>query len=254
MSYEPPPPYGHPQQPPVVSGPPTQPFTAPPNQYAPPGFGQPAPLAQPPAKKSSPLKVLLITVASVLGGCLLLGGITAALGGGDDSTTVAPPKPADGAAEPAGEAKPKGAPVEESAEEDETFDVPVGSAITASRGGDTIEATLRSVKSHKSGCNSLGVDPDNGLFVVVDIVVTQRKGEGSVNPLDFTFVAADGTSAHGLSAAFSGCDEPSLDSADLRAGQKRAGKIAFDVNSKAGTLEWAPGGLGADTVGSWKTS
>jgi hypothetical protein len=83
------------------------------------------------------------------------------------------------------------------------------------------------------------------------VVVTQTKGKGSVNPLHFEFVAEDGTSANALSAAFSGCDEPSLAAADLRAGQKRAGKIAFDATMKAGTLEWTPDGLFGDVVGSW---
>ncbi|MBO3738735.1 hypothetical protein [Actinoplanes flavus] len=134
----------------------------------------------------------------------------------------------------------------------ETFGIPVGSVITHRDGGDVVTAVARSVKTYRQGCNSLDVDPEQGLYVVVDVLVTQSRGRGSVNPLDFTFVAEDGTSANALSAAFSGCDDPALAAADLRSGQKRAGKIAFDTGMKSGTVEWAPGGLGADTVGSWR--
>ncbi|MBB4754260.1 DUF4352 domain-containing protein [Actinoplanes lobatus] len=135
----------------------------------------------------------------------------------------------------------------------ETFGIPVGTAIVHQDGGDVTTAVVRSVKTHRQGCNSLDVDPKQGMYVVVDVLVTQTKGKGSVNPLDFTFVADDGTSANSLSSVFSGCDDPSLDATDLRAGQKRAGKIAFDAGMKAGAVEWAPGGFGADTVGSWTT-
>jgi hypothetical protein len=140
--------------------------------------------------------------------------------------------------------------------DDETFNLSVGSTITITGDdGSVAEATLRSVKSFEKGCNDLGPDPDNGRYVVFDVIVQQTKGTGSVNPLDFEFVADDGTSADSLSGVFSGCDEPSLTSTNsLRAGQKRAGKMAFDAGSKEGALEWAPGGLGADAVGSWTTS
>lgn len=256
MSYDPsgyPPqqPYGQ-QPPPVVSGPPApQPYQTP--QYAAPQYGAPGgQFPPPPVKKSSPLKILLITAGCVVAGCLVLGGIAVAVGGTGDKTTSSTPKAAGGAAKATGAAEDE--PGEEpTAEDGKSFNLPVGATITVADGGDVIEATLRSVKSFKKGCNSLGVDPEQGLYVVLDVVVEQTKGSGSVNPLDFTFVADDGTSNDALSSLFSGCDEPSLDSTDLRAGQKRAGKIAFDVNSKTGTLEWAPGGLGAETVGSWKT-
>ncbi|GAA0422174.1 hypothetical protein Aca07nite_09410 [Actinoplanes capillaceus] len=135
----------------------------------------------------------------------------------------------------------------------ETFGIPVGTTITHRDGRNVTTAVVRSVKAHREACNSLDVDPKQGMYVVVDVLVVQTKGKGSVNPLDFTFVADDGTSANSLSSMFSGCDDPSLDATDLRAGQKRAGKIAFDAGMKAGTIEWAPGGFGADTVGSWTT-
>jgi hypothetical protein len=138
--------------------------------------------------------------------------------------------------------------------EPKTFNVALGSTITLTGDhGGAFEGTIRSMKTYEKACTEFFPDPKNGVFVVVDVVVAQTKGTGRVNPLDFTFVADDGTTANALSAVFSGCDEPSLDSTNsLRAGQKRAGKIAFDATSSKGTVEWAPGGLGADSVGSWK--
>lgn len=126
--------------------------------------------------------------------------------------------------------------------------IALGATITLTGDdGSVAEVTLRSVKSFAKG-----LDPDNGLYVVFDVIVQQKAGAGSVNPLDFEFVADDGTSADSLSGVFSGCGEPSLASTDsLRAGQKRTGKMAFDVGSKKGALEWAPGG---DAAGSWTTS
>jgi hypothetical protein len=194
--------------------------------------------------------------AVVVGGLLVLccGGIGLAALTDDTSTTTAPTA-ATGTAgqEPTGDAEAGREPEAAPADDAGSFNVPAGSRIVHRDGGGTVQAVMRSVRTHRKACNSLDVEPENGLFVVVDVIVSQTKGKGSVNPLDFTFVAEDGTSANALSAVFSGCDEPSLAAADLRAGQKRAGKIAFDASMRAGTLEWAPGGLGSDTAGSWVT-
>lgn len=247
MTYEPPQYPSHPQQP----AQPPYGYGYPPPQPGQPMWQPPIPVV--PAKRWTGGRIALAVVGGVL--VLCCGGIGVAALTDDTTTTATSPTAAetagdqpDGAAQPAQELKK--APAEEPAGSD-TFNVPTGTKITHEDGGDTITAVLRSAKAHKKGCNSLDVDPENGVFVVVDVVVTQTAGEGSVNPLDFTFVAEDGTSANAVSAVFSGCDEPSLASADLRAGQKRAGKIAFDISMKKGSLEWAPGGLGADTVGSW---
>jgi hypothetical protein len=194
--------------------------------------------------------------AVVVGGLLVLccGGIGLAALTDDTSTTTAPTA-ATGTAgqEPTGDAEAGREPEAAPADDAGSFNVPAGSRIVHRDGGGTVQAVMRSVRTHRKACNSIDVEPENGLFVVVDVIVSQTKGKGSVNPLDFTFVAEDGTSANALSAVFWGCDEPSLAAADLRAGQKRAGKIAFDASMRAGTLEWAPGGLGSDTAGSWVT-
>jgi hypothetical protein len=232
-------PYGQPQH--------GQPYGQPPpygqQSYGAPPLGYP-PL--PPAKKqASPLKITLIVVGTVLAVCAGTAVVASIIGGDSD-------KPTAGAAATATKATPakEG---EEPAESGKTFDVPVGATITATaKDGSVVEATLRSVKSFQKGCGGFSPDPDNGLYVVVDLVVTQKKGNGDVNALNFEFVADDGTAANALSGSFSGCEDPALTSADLRAGQKRAGKIAFDATKKTGSLEWTPGGLFGEAVGSWK--
>ncbi|GIE32621.1 hypothetical protein Ait01nite_056660 [Actinoplanes italicus] len=246
MSYEPPPPPPY-QPPPPPHG---YGYGPVPPQPAPPGWGPPAPVKQTGGNR---------TVLAVVGGVLALccGGIGIAALSDDTPTTSTSTNAGDTVQETEGGAQgiqqQEKAPAEKPAKpvEADTFNVPAGSKITHQDGGSTVEAVMRSVKTYKKGCNSLDVDPENGLFVVVDVVVTQTKGKGSVNPLHFEFVAEDGTSANALSAVFSGCGEPSLASADLRAGQKRAGKIVFDVGMKAGALEWTPDGLPGEVAGSW---
>lgn len=257
MSYDPsghPPPHSQPQgwqqPPPVVSGPPGQPYGVPQQPWPPPQQFYPG-QAPPPPKKYSKTTLIVGAVSAVL---LLAAVVGAAANAGRKAKTEASGATTSTAkAEPADKTEPD-EPAEQ-ADDAKTFNTPVGATITVTDDGSVTEATLRSVKTFSKGCNSLNVDPENGLYVVFDVVVQQTKGAGSVNPLNFEFVGDDGTSANSIGGAFSGCDEPSLTSTNsLRAGQKRAGKMAFDTSSKKGALEWAPGGIGSDTVGSWKTS
>jgi hypothetical protein len=120
--------------------------------------------------------------------------------------------------------------------------------------GNVQEAVILSFKVRKNACNSFGGEPKNGSFLVADVRVTQKKGTGAVNPLFFTWVGEDGTTSSAIDGAFSGCATNTLDSTNaLRAGTKRAGQMVFDVSSSGGTVEYAPGGLGSEAVGSWKT-
>ncbi|GIE91784.1 DUF4352 domain-containing protein [Actinoplanes regularis] len=238
-----------PYQPPAYQ--PAQAFPPPPPMQ--PGWqpGQPvAPVPAfppPPGSRGRKGPAIVIVAAAVLAICV---GAVVADDDADPSSSAAvtPPETTVARAKAAPEKK-----TLEKAPETTTFDVAVGSTITSRDGKDVQTATLRSVKTFKKGCNSLDVNPEQGLYVVVDVLVTQKAGSGTVNPLDFEFVAEDGTTANALSSVFSGCAEPSLTASDLRPGQKRAGKIAFDAGMKAGAVEWSPGGFGSDTVGSWAT-
>lgn len=248
------PPYGQPQ-PPFVPGqaaPPPQAYGTPAPGYGPPAQGYapgPTGFLPPPApKKPSNTRAILIVVGALVALCVF-GAVGAAFTGGSEPKAKVKAPVAAATTKAADEAKPA-----DKQDTPDTYNVALGSTITITGGdGSEAEGTIKSAKTYKKACNSFLPDPENGVFVVVDVVVRQTKGSGTVNPLDFTFVAEDGTTANSLSAAFSGCDEPSLDSTNsLRQGQKRAGKIAFDATSSKGTVEWAPGGLGSESVGSWK--
>jgi hypothetical protein len=135
------------------------------------------------------------------------------------------------------------------------FDLKPGSTVTLTGDdGSVQETTIVSFKLHKGACSQFGTAPDNGAYLVAELRVEQKKGTGSVNPLYFNFVGADGTTSDAIGGAFSGCAKNDLGSTNsLRAGAKRSGQVAFDVKSAKGTVELTPG-MAADTVGSWRSS
>lgn len=250
MSYDPQQPY-QPQQPIPAYQPPGQ--QLPPPQFAPPGQGYqgwPPPPA-PPSKGWGAGKVTLAIVGGFLALCVI-GAVANAMNGDDKKTTVSGPA-ATGATKTPGTTKDT---ADEPDSGGKTFNVPAGSTMTVTApDGGVAEATLSNVKLHKGACGQFGADPDNGSYLIADVVVAQKKGTGSVNPLEFTFVAEDGTTSNALAGALSGCTKNSLDSTNsLRAGTKRSGQVAFDVKNAKGTVEYAPGGIGAEAVGSWKTN
>jgi hypothetical protein len=260
-----PPPYDPNQAPPVIGGPPVQPYA--PGPYPQPGqpygFPPPGPYPQPvpPKQGWSAGKTIAVVAAAFLGVCLI-GALGTALGGNNTKPAAGPvatqpPTPAKGEAavteEPTDEP-----PTEEPAEENEPaddagkFNLKPGTTLTWTDGDEVQNATLVSAKSRKGACNTFGGKPKNGLYLIVEVRVEQKKGVGSVNPLYFEFVGADGTTSSSIDGAFSGCAKNSLDSTNsLRAGTKRAGQLVFDVKSAKGTVELTPG-LISDTVGSWK--
>lgn len=135
------------------------------------------------------------------------------------------------------------------------FSLAPGTVMTLGGGHSVQEAVILSFKVFGAGCGAYGTDPKRGSYLVADLVVKQRKGTGAVNPLYFTFVGADGTTADSISGTFSDCGTTELGATNaLRAGSMRAGQVVFDVASPRGTVEYAPGGLGTEAVGSWTSS
>jgi hypothetical protein len=136
------------------------------------------------------------------------------------------------------------------------FGLAPGRVMTvAGAGGSVQDAVLLSFKVYGAGCGGYGIDPKRGSYLVADLLVQQRRGVGAVNPLYFTFVGDDGATADAISGTFSNCGRTELGAtSELRAGAKRAGQVVFDVGSPRGTVEYAPGGLGTEAVGSWKAS
>jgi hypothetical protein len=244
VSY-PPPPYG--QQPPQYGAqpyPPVQPYGAPP-----PGYTAPPP---PPKKPDKTLRAVLVGIACLLVFCVgaaVIAGISSNSAPDSDPVAAAPRT---GAAEPkAPRAKITKAPAGQ-AEDADQFDLKLGATAKFSDRDGAQSVTVKSVKSFKDGCSRFAPEPDNGLYVVVDVVVSVTEGSASINPLYFEWVGNDGTTANAISGAFSGCDKNNLTSANgVRAGRKRAGQIVYDVPSAKGSIEFSPDAFGSAEA-SWK--
>lgn len=205
MSYTPPPYSPGPQYPQQ----PGQPYGAPP-----PGYPlQPPP---PPQKPARPGRVILITAAAVVAVCV--GGMAVAVvaggNGPSEPTTVT---------EAAQQAKDTGsaedddqATTDTKADDKGPFDLKLGAEATVETGDGTQTIVVKSVRSFKKGCSGFAPQPDNGMYVVADVVIEATEGEVSVNALNFTWVATDGTTSDSLDGLFSGCDKNHLDAADIR--------------------------------------
>jgi hypothetical protein len=129
--------------------------------------------------------------------------------------------------------------------------LPTATKVAVKDGGVKQNVTVKSFKTFEAACNQFFPPPDNGLFIVVDVQVEAVEGTVPVNALNFSWVAADGNTSDSLDGAFSGCDKNHLDAADVRAGQKRAGQVVFDVSSAKGAVEFKAG-LFAKAAASWK--
>jgi hypothetical protein len=211
-----------------------------------------------PAKKNTTPLIL-----AIVGGLVVLccgGGVVAAIANsGDDPSptpTAAAPrvKTADPTKADPTPAEPDPTEGPDAPADTETFDMKVGSTLVVkSDDGDRHDVTVRSFTTFKKGCSSFSPEPDNGMYLVVDVLVNVVTGTASVNPLHFTWVGEDGTTDTGIGGGFSGCAKNRLDSQnDLRAGQKRAGQIVFDVASTKGAVEYSSGAFTGKTMGSWK--
>jgi len=86
-----------------------------------------------------------------------------------------------------------------------------------------VEVTLSDAQQHTT--DSLGLSPDNGVFLVVQVTVVCNEGTYHANPFNFKFVGPDGTVYEHAFASFDG----DLNATDLNAGQRTSGNIVFDV-------------------------
>jgi len=116
-----------------------------------------------------------------------------------------------------------------------------------------VEVTVANPKQYKVEPGEFGSKPEHGVFLVLDVTVVCKQGTYDANPFNFKFVAQDGTVSEG---AFTASFDPQLHATNLSAGQKVAGKIAFDIPPTAitgGRIQVAGLGLDFDKPGAYWT-
>ncbi|MGK5738230.1 DUF4352 domain-containing protein [Micromonospora sp. URMC 103] len=238
------PPVAHPPQPPYPQGP---------GGY-PPGAGYP-PAGLPPEKRSN--RTLLIVIAVVVAVLALLccgGGIAAVIvGANTDDPVESLPTPAvtSGVGDtPGSRPSSPAAPTRGSAAptDGETMNMPAGDTLVISDDDGTIHITVTRFSTRKTACEQFGLDPDEGMYLIADVTVKVTEGSGSVNPLFFRWMAADGTESNAVAGAFSGCGK-TLPPGNLSTGSERTGTVVFDVADTNGALEYQHR---FETAGSWR--
>ncbi|GAB3946422.1 hypothetical protein GCM10027614_39940 [Micromonospora vulcania] len=131
----------------------------------------------------------------------------------------------------------------------ETRNMSVGETLVIDGEDGTVEITVTKFSTSAKACKTYGLKPDKGMYVIADVTLKITKGTGSVNPLYFQWVAADGTETNAIGGAFSGCGKPMQAGNNLAAGTTRTGSVAFDVANTNGVLEYLHE---FETAGSWK--
>lgn len=222
-------------------------------------YGDAAPAVPPaPKKKNNTLRVIgamaaiigVICCGGAIGSVFLNTGDSADKQGAAVVTSSAAPA---GKPTTAAPAAPAAEETEENTPGGETFNLRLGTTITTTTDEGTLEVTLSKskIKSPRTtACKEYMSKPD-AYYIVVDVRVKITKGTGSINPLYFTYVAPDGTTAEAISGMFAGCGK-ALDSGnDLRAGTLRSGQLVFDASAKTGSIEFG-GSFFGGTQASWK--
>lgn len=105
----------------------------------------------------------------------------------------------------------------------------VGETLTVSNDSTAVNYTLAKVEQKAS--DSLGLKPNRGVYLLVQLNVQVTKGDAFVCSCELSFVAKDGTVSEETFASFDG--RPTFQSADVAAGQKTSGWIIFDVPKAA---------------------
>lgn len=208
-------------------------------------------------KKRRSRALPLIFGASALVVVLCCGG-AAVFGGGDEqpqvktkaaqptaraSTAPATTAPAEPVAPETTEPEPEPEPTQD------TMRLAVGKTATVTDQFGTIKVTVTKARKRTTGCKSYSIDPNNGHYLLVDVKVQVVEGEGSINPLWFTFVDADGQTAEMFGGIFAHCGAALESGNDFPAGSKRSGQVVFDVATTKGEVVFS-GPLG-DPRASW---
>ncbi|SCF03927.1 protein of unknown function [Micromonospora haikouensis] len=237
--------------------PPGPAYPPPPGGSYPPGPGYapgPGYPLGPPARKSSKKPIVIIVVIVVVLALLCcVGGIVALVTGANEAAKEAerqfPDLPRVTTA-PSG--LPSAGPTSSSSSapaDGETFNMKAGDSLVITDDDGTLEITVLRFRTSTKGCKSYSPDPDKGLYLIADVTATVKRGNMSINPFYFQWVAEDGTTANGIAGALAGCGDLLDSGVNLREGSKRTGSVTFDVTNKNGELEYRHK---LETAGSWK--
>lgn len=156
--------------------------------------------------------------AAVVGLATVLVGLSIACGSGGTNSSVS-----------SGKGQKVGA-----ASEKATTTAKVGQTVTLSNSllsdKTTIAVTLANPKQYTREPGEFGSKPEKGVFLTVDVTAVCKEGSYDVNPLNFKFVAKDGTASdYAPTLGF----KPVLDATSISAGQKVSGKLVFDIPKSA---------------------
>lgn len=126
----------------------------------------------------------------------------------------------------------------------------VGSALTITQDGrDAGELTLVKVEQSKRPRSEFGEPPSNDRFVYATILFDARRSL-EISPLDFAFLADDGTRYEYSDGNALSAPADVMESRTVSAGQKARGVLAFDVPVGKGEIVYAPSYTG-ETLTSW---
>jgi len=141
---------------------------------------------------------------------------------------------------------PAAEPATEAAPDPSYFNVAIGTPFMLSdHSGGAMTVTLTDAKAQKEGCDKYADKPTNGVYVVVTVTLEVTAGTMPINNLYFLWTDPSGNSD--TYAIFSDCK--GVPAADVPAGIKRTGRLAFDVASPHGAVEYD--GPNGTPLGSW---
>ncbi|MFF5177341.1 DUF4352 domain-containing protein [Micromonospora sp. NPDC000316] len=130
-----------------------------------------------------------------------------------------------------------------------SMNMPAGNSAQIDDDRGVMKVTVTKFSTSTEPCRTGGRKPDKGMYVIADVTVSITEGTGSINPLYFWWVAADGTKTSSIVGVLSGCGTSLRSGTNLPAGTTHAGSVVFNVPDTNGTLEYQHR---LKTAASWK--
>ncbi|MEU5904260.1 hypothetical protein [Micromonospora sp. NPDC047527] len=200
------------------------------------GPGYP-PTVQPPAKNSKTVLIIAVT-AAVLALLCCAGGIVAVVVGANrvaNEVTDALPTP--GTTGGTGRSAPNPSSTNPAFGE-AAQNMPAGRTLQMDDDRGVMKITVDRFSTSTEPCRASGLKPSKGTYVIADVTVSVVQGTGSINPLYFWWIAADGTKTSSIAGVLSGCGKSMPSGTDLPVGTTRTGTLVFNVPDTNGVLEY----------------